>query len=1204
MGNFFRKKRHIEAEAPAQGVGRLLLSALEDPDNPGLHPVNPNPSESFHLLGDGALDLIVGKLSGDCTRRESLPTVLAQEELFKLCIQNYGERKDEGAPAIIVEQWKGAVAARLLDEDIFLFSPIEKKAFTFTKPAAADAPGKKNAAAKEERAVSFRDCVCQSLGDEEKTWVACCVLESQMNRRLPLYQESDDLIAIPAANLSALPRVKANDVTLLSVIPWLTSQDKDDRAIRFRDPLPYLEKHQLKRLCDHLKQFQTDHPDSRYKMAMERFQEEILLYQKTGSQELEKACRELEEKLFFALSLRDALKCTLTVKEHRGQFYVLYKDTPLVSLSESELFVPHHPCAYFQSELQTELYSAIDEALQHAACYRRAQSVAEKWLRRGEYRIARAVRDTPERKDAAQGSEIPVMLKPRYFDQPDCQLPEPFSDFNYQAVPALRYPKDFYAQWVMLFTPPANKAEAVSLYHLADRFHEWYTVYDANDADAKPKPSQKQALLPLGTEGAHCLLPGGAYHMSKNRSENISVVLEQSGEAIRIRISFVVDGATYSLSHSYENRVHEVSRQDALTVGVWPDYIEDNRGQSLWNKYYTYLYYPDKKHTYHARAHYADGGSDQQGQVKEMSYAFGPFHALDNWSIIRSPCFPLFIELIYDNDIVGVMPCFPRSTHQCNNTHALLAIDFGMSATVSALVPNDANQKKDSQLSGGFTGTSDIQWQFNPEVGIGNVYRHFIGEFLGVTGEKNANGSMFTLVRRFDTDNKPGADHLRPYDDGNIEFVGDENIPTYDSHVFAGLKMANQSERRNAHAGLFLRQALEMYFYRCCQEGATSVDVRFAYPIAMDTLTRDLLSRQFSEICGELSRDTGLKVMSLSRTSESRAVQTYFHKGRSNDRMDIAWGSTVVTMDIGGGTTDFSIMRQTKDPARDAIADYHSTTLAGNAMFAHRLFDNPAFTELKERLDKEAAEGSSSERDAAGANDADAANEALYLRRQHFCLLIDQKLRLGDEELSRMIRDEQSAIHQPLIFQLCLLFWYATMLYRKAQPELAAEQTARPQLFICVAGNGSSFYRCQSDEIKAKIQKTIGITNVRLQFKESSEQKMEVVHGLLLMDKSELDEVALQDAEPSASNQSKRADNQQPASPYGGEKICDAFFAFLRQYVKQFSGDACIGALVADNARKQQLRAEMLDRVTNLDELAEYLPKLCDKLEIAGSARP
>lgn len=89
-----QKESRPQAAQTNASANRLLLSALKDPDITGLQPVNPNPDESFYSLGNGKIPLqrIVDKLSGHCTRRESIPSVLAQEELFRLCVQQYGEK--------------------------------------------------------------------------------------------------------------------------------------------------------------------------------------------------------------------------------------------------------------------------------------------------------------------------------------------------------------------------------------------------------------------------------------------------------------------------------------------------------------------------------------------------------------------------------------------------------------------------------------------------------------------------------------------------------------------------------------------------------------------------------------------------------------------------------------------------------------------------------------------------------------------------------------------------------------------------------------------------------------------------------------------------------------------------------------------------------------------------------------------------------
>lgn len=1277
-----RKPRNEETESPIHGVGRLLLSALKDPDNPGLHPADPDASELFHRLGEGGetLNRIMEKLSGSCTRRESLPTVMAQEKLFEMCIKNYGDNKDAYAPKSIVDQWKGAVAACLLDEDIFLFSPLHSELVTVQKSATsaheegnkqlstevADSPDKADKPADQaglmpqKNGINFIDCIYQALGNEPKSWAIQCVRGDQSCNRLPMYQSSDDLIAIPAANLNALVNVTAKGVSLLSLIPWLKPVANEQKDIRFADPLPYLENHQLTQLEQRLKDFQTKHSKSEYLNALERFRIEISTY---SNKEFEANCHKFKSNLLIALSLRDALDCTLTVKKHphndaeKGQFYILLMDTPLASLSEEELIVLHHPCAYLNGSIGKTFIEAVNKLLGNSACCQRARSIAEKWLRRGRNHIASSVlkmlspKEMPNASEVApeshqnatesqtsnapetapeshqnmteeQNTEIPIVLKRRYFNEKEVQLSDPFSDFNYQAIPALKHPEQFFSQNLLIFPLSPNPEERQSLYHMAGIHQNWFAVHEmkaVRDKQTQQKtessPSAKQALLPLGSEGAHCLLPGGIYCMSKDRSENISITIEQRSEATHVSIAFRVEGATYLLANKYpKENTEEMQQRNTFSIGVWPDYIEHNAGQSLWTNYYTYLYLPDKTNTYHATIHFVDNATEKHQSAQKLAYAFGPFPTLEHWSIAQSSRFPLFVELTRNTDVVGVMPCLPRKDPQCKNSRAVLGIDFGMSATVGALLPDmdieNTAQLKDSIRSAGYNNTSDVQWQFNKTAGINKTFHHFIGEYLGVTGKNNPHGSMFTLVRRYDTDTKHDDDKLRPYYDGNIEFVGEQNVPIYDSHVFAGLKMAEQSKRREAHISLFLQQALEMYFYRCCQEGATSVDVRFAYPLAMSETARDLLSNQFYEICNALAKSTGLRLEALHRTSESKAVQTYFHEVRKN-LTGMTWGSIAVTIDIGGGTTDFSIMRESEKPLNSTIADHYSTTLAGNTMFSHRLFDNP---DLKAQIDKLSQDRSIAQ--AAGDStpslmvvnpDAvdDSASETTQRQRQLFCLVVDQNLRLGEPILQEMIRSQTSAIHQPLIFQLCLLFWFATMLYKGATPQPAAHSEQSPSLYVCIAGNGSTFYRYQSDEVKRKIQQTVSMSGIQLHIEESPQTKMEVAQGLLLMNPNELEVVHKQDSDHHPSNDSG---DPQPLGDHrasiGRDQICDAFFAFLNQYAKQFTDHTCVTSFINDSGNQDLLRTEMKAKISDLNQLAAYLPQLCDKLEITESAQP
>ena len=662
--------------------------------------------------------------------------------------------------------------------------------------------------------------------------------------------------------------------------------------------------------------------------------------------------------------------------------------------------------------------------------------------------------------------------------------------------------------------------------------------------------------------------------------------MSKEKESYHVSVRKNILGFWYELQNDYtkDDIVELDSEWQRPSVGVWPD-IYYTKGQNRdWKDFYTYLYTWDTAEI-KAEVYYPLSPNDPAMPHECMTpHTSAHTMAKEKWQIAQGKEFPLFVKLTYGQDTVGVIPCTPFTMMQPRGRRAVLAIDFGMSGTVGAILPDDVlpGQRFASILSAGFVAfspnqasdqssnsripaTSGIAWQFNHDQGMRNSGNVFLSDLLNTVTDNNPSGAVFTIIRRF---HDAPLDAAKPFLHGNIQFIGSENLPESTAETFSGLKLAPiETAINKANIQLFLRQILEMYWLRCYQEGIQHLDVRFAYPLARPATHQRGLCDIMYETCQKLVKKTGIELEALRVTNESHAVHIFYHN--LNMLAGIAHDDIIVTLDIGGGTTDFSIIVM-NNPNVPNQYYYYSTTLAGNNMFAHHLSEShhPALQEQRKQF---LSIGQAAPDDP---------------QEKFFILRTDQLLRSENKDLIKMIQDHDSPIHHVLVFELCLLFWTARMLY-----EPYANFTQQSTLSVCLAGNGSKFYYLLDDGCRNQIRSIAFDNQPGFTIIPSQDRKMEVVKGLTLMQPTELQEVT---------NDNNHITNPAQATPNTSQDLWTSFDAFLHRYHEVFQNHSVIAPIISDPAKLDQLRRDFGQNCTNFDTLVERLLWLCRVLNVTN----
>jgi hypothetical protein len=119
----------------------------------------------------------------------------------------------------------------------------------------------------------------------------------------------------------------------------------------------------------------------------------------------------------------------------------------------------------------------------------------------------------------------------------------------------------------------------------------------------------------------------------------------------------------------------------------------------------------------------------------------------------------------------------------------------------------------------------------------------------------------------------------------------------------------------------------------CRINGAIASEIRFAYPLAFPAGKQAQFRAQVDKLVSRAAKSAGMPNCVATFTSESQAVCSYF-----SSRPGIMRGketSGIITLDIGGGTSDFSYCRQNPN---QTLCYCYSNTLGGHLLVGEYVY--------------------------------------------------------------------------------------------------------------------------------------------------------------------------------------------------------------------------------------------------------------------------
>lgn len=1211
--------------------GQILLSQLKDPNNPGVAAQSGGEQSGVFWLTNKrntGLNAIEIALAGNNLQRESIPSPLAQEEIFKLCVKRATPAGDNQH---ILRQWRGAVAARFLLNNCFwganeddLHCDQQSLRLEVAIPAniGGAVPNK------------FLEMMTKATGTRQ--WEIVCVYRSRNADRQALLQISEEVVAIPAANLNVFLDDNSHQ-SWLTAIPWVVVQkgrkDKNEETLNtleFDDPIDYLSVSQLEVLADALSsKLHQPHPPRDAFNALTLFLTDVTnrLTLARKREWTDKQVEEWKRNLCVALLLRDALKTPLSVRDvdlketgylgGSDGIGVFLGRTPIAFLSPNILLDIHNPKALDHNEafllLNAQVCELLDNPSTQAILRVKLAMLAPHLLQLPW--VAQLLGNLPQ----VNGTPLSIPGVVHTLVEPEANLLVDFSPFTSHFTRSYLNPNTLFSQILLLYTFDL-KSESI---HTSDEMlfypptipTSWYTLPKEDNSGLQAQTAF--VLLPLGVSGGRLLAEQQAYFGNPDLVDICLSVGKDEGHQRQIHVTYSqsVNGIRYTFSKTYAAEQIQMltTLQDIPAIGIWPNVLTEQLSPP-WNTFYNFISYPHQNTRYSAEVFCSREAAQPSASLDPIQLNVVGAAGFTSYSVQKTAIFPEFMLLKFNDSIAGVVPCRQQQSWPKHNHEVILAVDFGASSTVGAYIVTTGDRQAhnaNALQAPLFTANSCVAWQLNQAYGEVESLQCFIPELMNVASDYNRSGALFSIVRRFNHA-VGGVITGQPqlFLDGHIAYIGD-NPPIYEPFVYSGLKFSQLTATiRTGNIRLFLSQLLHLYFLRCHQLGAQAIQVRFAMPLVMPLARRMEFFLLMTEICNEVAGNTGIHLCTPSGIlfgSESRAVAAYF----LSTRIAMQNGDTLVTIDIGGGTTDFSCFQKTIGNAAINADQYWSTLLAGRKMISERLFASAPTSRLHKEAEKlmllstaptpPEPVPASTVRGTAKNTDMDA-----------FVLAFDQQMRKENGTASSaggippfhdLANQKESAVHSLLTFQLSLLMWFAGLLCDLLQTSAttaenevlndAGEVTDR-QRIICLAGYGSNFYNILEPSTQKNIQRTaLGEdADTIYHVVNSRAQKEEVAQGLLMLAENELTN-ELTNCNVATTYEIGGVPATVPAST-----LWSSFREFMDRYVKIFTDDHTVCAFWHDKVCQNNLRRMFLANCTTLQDLCAYLPNLCRTIDI------
>ena len=717
-----------------------------------------------------------------------------------------------------------------------------------------------------------------------------------------------------------------------------------------------------------------------------------------------------------------------------------------------------------------------------------------------------------------------------------------------------------------------------------------------------PQEENERAVIRINQHGENTLYafqPLGIYGgiaLVHTKDFSVTIVAIEGGNNLALKATIRVKDRNLIYEASQEYRDDQLRKLDAgklPCLALWADVQESEKEiDRQWQLYYVFACFPPDVNSmaYQAEVYDHKGRMVPAGnQVSRSPYRDGKQMW---WRIYRMDEKPGFIVYLHNGIPAGIIKLQPKEDTDAkllfqHNTRMQLAIDFGTTASIAA-----TRQGKEAPVLVQGLDNNRMTWLLNKSEGITFADHHFIsGQLFSGSGRATL---VPTIVQRFDHRHKNewpfGEDvHI----DGNIHYPLDFNAPDSErKNIYSGFKILLSCDRENdmdavkthiSNTRIFIKQMLHMYLLMCRTKDVSHLDVYFAMPLAFTGEEKEKLTEILRGAVVDVAAKAGLSHdIAVSITTESRAVGTYFKQTAMNS-LDY---DGVFTLDIGGGTSDYSVWE--RDSAGIAATVCCSNRLAGNEMFAALLYEelitNQEISILPSALEKiQLPEGMSdtyfksliSMLRSIKPNESNSSEMVTRYVDRLFIQYSDQmEQALNSPDCKRLLG--------MINLQLALLFWIGRLVFGTLLTK-SVGKTTKP-VTICLAGNGANFYRLLSPAYKnglIEVFENVGTPLSVFLRRDRQEQKTEVVQGLLM------DDSIFQEPEN---------DERKSLGKLDSRDVWERLLKMLQAYADVFTKDVLadpiasdLGQMLNNPAMVENLQANVYKNAGSLEMLNRHL---------------
>lgn len=1151
-------------------------------------------------IGLATLGRIIDDLPGKINHRASIPDVFAQEICFDIMLTSLTEANRE-ENSWLLGQWRGALCVALLYP--ILFATEQEAKWIEIRIGA-------------EETNVFLEALYDTLPrDHPYHWSTFCILNSG-KEVLPLLQFSSKTLVVPSASSKALE---------CCGIPWVK---KTGKQVFFTDPLTILSLEQLQFLKDGLQYVRQRLPDAaRIATAMFLQDTQVQIEKRQGNVEH----AEQMDVLLKALFLRDVQENDIWVQavpwrnaedlsdrdrdflspkmKERGKFAIRVGQKTVAFLDRDKLLWLLNPEDWKEDNAYINLRKNVKKSIDSNEGLRSlVRSKCNMLLRYFPENgpLLEVARTCPN--DSIDPEPIHIPLRPRSKRlEETCQLPEQFKGLE-PLFCASAEPDQFFSAKIAVC--PAKGYDAIFANQWQSNFCRLYREEEQRQSDdwaIRAGTEQSRLKSVRQWEEKFCFLPfgefgGQALQDALRRRYEVQISLIQKEDIIQAEFSILLDHIRLFYATTFQkHQILEIKQEELPAIGFWPD-STNLRGAREWSQYYTYIHWGISESARQFRATTYDLNGQRIPMKDSVEYlpdqTQNPAIAWLHWHIYRSSVPPGFCLLEQKGIPIGIVKCESPQNLPRAEAHARLAIDFGTTSTVGAMVlaQNSDTRVFLQDVNWPVHLESPIAWQLNKRNGLDYSVDSFIADKLNVhDASRNGIPVLFSIVKQFNHILQGTVDGDEVHQDGHIHFLkeGPVTFSTNGDDLDFEMKLRDINSSENARSiRLFLRQILEMYLLACRQRGIGYVDIRFAVPLALTNDQREGLRLMFARVAREVGKKAGVEIKSVNITSESNAVGTYFANLPRATHVVEAVG--VLALDIGGGTSDYSFWQKTKidSNTKPVTKLNHSTKLAGHEMVANVLYtwvrEQGAMSWIADGLVE--AAGSDRVLKSRLERYIESLENASKMGSSHFAVAFDQFIVREGEVLKKALATQKwMPLLQILIFELAELFWLARIIVEPEIPALRIAQNLSDAneplaISLCLAGNGARYYAMLPKPAQELIVAVMGadLAGVEFSIVMSDDDKMkgEVVQGLLLCDSFE---------------EGNAEASQSSLSP---SELQERFVNFLKAYKDNASTNNSEWLLSSVETRMAAYQSgknlKFLQKVQDIQSLSEYLQSFRD----------